>query len=79
MDDDSILCARCGCACGWHKCDHCGGTGCCDDEFSDVDETLDCDVCWGRGGWWECVSSEDWCQSNPLPGREDCLRGPRSE
>lgn len=34
-----------------------------------------CDVCLGVGHWHECLSSAEWCQENPLPGRENVERG----
>lgn len=59
-------CARCGSSCDWVYCFECVW-----------DEDDDCDYCGcgGRGGWWECLSSTDWCLANPLVGREDIERG----
>jgi hypothetical protein len=72
-------CARCGGSCGWTYC--CNG---CDDGYIDRHdedplwyghELYTCDVCRGRGGWNHCGNSTEWCEANPLPGRDDVPRG----
>lgn len=71
-------CARCGSSLSFEQCEHCGGEGldghdcgedtcCCG--APDVDN-VECNVCLGRGSFPVCLSSAEWCQANPLPGRE---------
>lgn len=74
-------CARCGSSCAREHCWNC------EDGFSDHDCGEDtcccrypepnvvCGVCRGYGGWQMCLSSAEWCQANPLPGREGVERG----
>ena len=73
-------CARCGSSCDYQSCTQC------DDGYSDTDWAEDgcpvfysqpdvCDVCRGRGGWHRCLSSPEYCEANPLPGREQVRRG----
>ena len=70
--DYDAHCARCGSSVEWHNCSDCDGTGNrdADDDFSN-DE---CEVCDGKGGWWACTSSAEWCQQFPMPGREEMVR-----
>ncbi len=75
-------CARCGSSCDWSECEHCGGEGvdghecgedcCC---CADPEENIQCDICVGHGGFWECLSGVKYCLANPLPGRENQERG----
>jgi hypothetical protein len=70
-------CARCGSSADFVDCDTCGGEGYVDeydDEWMEQD-SYRCDVCCGRGGWQECISSREFCKQNPLPGREDVKPG----
>ena len=56
----------------------CGGLGFYDseDEDADLDDAGDeCETCQGYGGWHRCLSSNEWCLSNPLPGRGGVERG----
>ena len=74
-------CARCGSSCDYVECDNC------DDGYSDHDcgedccccaypePNVECDICRGHGGWQACMSSAEWCQANPMEGREDVPRG----
>lgn len=63
----------------WKQCDVCDdgydghdcGEDCC--VCLDPEPNVVCDVCRGRGGWWACLSSVDWCRANPKPGREKIL------
>lgn len=70
-------CARCGssamhvdcwnCDDGYSHHD-CGEDSCC---CLYPEDNVVCDVCRGRGCWYECISSHEWCEANPLEGRED--------
>lgn len=74
-------CARCGSSTHYEDCWNC------EDGYSDHDcgedvccclypeDNVECDVCDGRGGWHVCLSSPEFCQANPLPGRENVERG----
>ena len=69
---EDCQCARCGSSCVFTDCDNCGGEG----EIEDTDwqcegEYHRCDWCRGAGGYWHCLSGREWCQKNPMPGRED--------
>jgi hypothetical protein len=74
-------CARCGSSVDHRHCDYCEdgfdghdcGEDCCCCEFPE--QNVPCDVCGGTGVWHDCMSSPDWCEANPLPGREDVPRG----
>lgn len=75
-------CARCGSSMDYEQCDQCGGEGydghdcgedCCACRYPE--ENVLCDICRGRGGWYCCPSSDEWCEANPLPGRENVPRG----
>ncbi len=37
--------------------------------------SVDTDHCDGKGVWHRCMSSSEWCEANPIPGREDIKRG----
>jgi hypothetical protein len=77
-----VQCARCGSSAGFEGCEHCGGHG-----FSGHDcgedsccclyphDNVVCEICDGEGGWSICLSSEAYCEANPLPGREHVKRG----
>lgn len=71
--DEDCQCARCGSSCEWVQCRNCNGDG-----FVPVDSPegwdegdeepcLECQSCGGR---WHCISSPEFCQANPIPGRE---------
>lgn len=74
-------CARCGSSVDSEHCDQCedGFSGhdcgedccCCAFPFDNVP----CDVCRGQGVWRRCMSSPEFCNANPLPGREGIERG----
>lgn len=79
--DEGQQCARCGSSADWVDCYNCGGEGelgsdCIDDlchggECIHGDSgQLRCDICRGKGGWWRCISSRDWCTAHPMSGRE---------
>lgn len=75
-------CARCGSSCDYTTCHQCGGEGvdghdcgedCCCCLYPE--ENVTCETCLGHGGWNMCLSSPEFCLSNPLPGREKIERG----
>jgi len=75
-------CARCGSSLDWVNCEACGGDGCTehgelheqDPLWYDEDDTEPCHQCGGRASFPDCMSSEEWCQANPMPGRESTER-----
>jgi hypothetical protein len=70
--DEDCQCARCGSSAMFNACDNCGGDGEVeDDDWQCEGDYLTCDWCRGKGGWFRCCSSADWCKANPRPGRED--------
>lgn len=83
LDDGSeedCQCARCGSSCYFADCYECGGEG----EVQDcrdwnlgglIEDYMTCRHCRGTGGWWICCSGADWCEANPIPGRESIERG----
>lgn len=75
-------CARCGSSADSETCTNCGGEGldghecgedCC--MCLDKSDNVTCDICDGFGHWYRCLSSPEWCEENPLPGRESVERG----
>jgi hypothetical protein len=74
-------CARCGSAVEFEFCTHCEdgfdghdcGEDCC--ACLHPEENVVCQICEGEGGWRTCMSSADYCNANPLPGRADVPRG----
>lgn len=74
-------CARCGSSMSTVECQNCGGDGYTHHECGEdvccclyPEDNVACDICHGDGGFLVCVSSETWCQLNPLPGREKTER-----
>jgi hypothetical protein len=75
-------CKRCGSSIEHVACDVCDGEGldghdcgedcCC---CADPEPNVQCQLCQGRGGWWRCLSGDEWCEENPLPGREGVIGG----
>lgn len=75
-------CARCGSSIDGGTCEECCGDGfnghdcgedcCC---CADPEQNIPCDTCRGTGVWRRCMSSPEWCESNPLPGRANIIRG----
>lgn len=70
-------CARCGSSLDRVRCENCGGDGvtghnCGDDTCCclDPEDNVTCGSCRGECGFWQCLSSTDWCQQHPLRGRE---------
>jgi hypothetical protein len=79
-DFDLESCARCGSSLSWEHCDRCDdgydGHECGDDCCACLhpEENVICDVCNGKGGWYLCHSSQEFCETHPLPGREQVKR-----
>lgn len=74
-----VCCARCGGSTEWDNCDRCDD-GYIDEHDDDPinfspGEFVTCHVCHGHGGWNYCGNSPEWCEANPLPGRENVTRG----
>lgn len=63
---DDAQCARCGSSVTWTDCPDCGGVG-------DIEVEV-CRTCKGRGVLDFCLSSPEWCEAHPLPGREKQCR-----
>ncbi len=71
---EDCQCARCGSSCTFVDCGNCGGEGVIEadeDDWQGFDSDERCDWCRWNGGWWRCISSKDYCEKNPRPGRED--------
>lgn len=74
-------CARCGSSADYERCDHCEdgfdghdcGEDCCC--CLEPEENVVCQICEGHAGWYWCLSSPEFCEANPLPGRERIERG----
>jgi hypothetical protein len=74
-------CARCGSSVLTERCDQCEdgfdghdcGEDCCCCLYPE--DNMVCQYCDGAGFWRQCLSSPEWCQANPLPGRKDVERG----
>jgi hypothetical protein len=70
-------CARCGSSMESTSCGACGGEGITgpgelyeqDPLWYDEDDYDSCHQCDGEGAWWFCISTFDWCNANPMPGR----------
>ena len=75
-------CARCGSSVEFEDCWNCGGEGmsghdcgedcCC---CADPEDNVRCDICHGKCSFGRCLSRAEWCEANPLPGREKVMRG----
>lgn len=69
-------CARCGSSMTHEECNECCGEGYVEEENEYDEEVAEtCHTCGGSGGWWVCLSSSEWCEANPLKGREKFKRG----
>lgn len=74
-------CARCGSSVYSEHCDQCEdgfdghecGEDCCMCRYPE--DNVPCQYCDGTGFWRRCMSSPEWCEANPLPGRENISRG----
>jgi hypothetical protein len=74
-------CGRCGSSVMFDDCPNCGGEGysshdCGEDSCccADPDDNVTCDICRGSGTIGICLSSPEWCNAHPLPGREATKR-----
>lgn len=75
-------CARCGSTLVWESCERCGGEGITgpgelyeeDPLWYDPDDYEACHECGGEGSWPHCISSPEWCEANPIVGREGIAR-----
>ena len=79
-------CGRCGSSITWEDCQNCGGEGvtshdcgedCCCCAYPE--DNVVCDICGGKGAFPVCLSSCEWCQAHPLPGRENVERSTPEE
>jgi hypothetical protein len=78
-------CARCGSSCDYVDCWNCEDGGCGSDCIDDLchggecihghSGQIRCDICDGHGGWWACLSDSEWCNANPIAGREEIKFG----
>ena len=75
-------CARCGSSMEFEECQNCGGEGvdgheCGEDTCCCLhpEDNVTCDICHGEGTFPTCLSGHVWCQTHPLPGRENASRG----
>lgn len=74
-------CARCGSSIDTEPCEYCEdgydghdcGEDCCC--CLEPEDNMICQYCDGSGVWHCCLSSPEWCQANPVPGRESIPRG----
>lgn len=74
-------CARCGSSIFTEDCGECedgfDGHDCGDDCCCCLhpEENVVCQYCGGTGTHHTCLSTAEWCNANPLPGRENVERG----
>lgn len=74
-------CARCGSSIANEDCGECDdgfdghdcGEDCCCCLYPE--DNMPCQYCRGTGRHLFCISSAEWCDANPLPGREEIERG----
>lgn len=75
-------CARCGSTLTWESCGACGGDGCTapgelyeqDPLWYDMDDIQVCHECGGEAWFPNCISSPEYCEGNPIVGRESIPR-----
>ena len=74
-------CGRCGSSIMFEECPNCGGDGvtghdcgedCCNCLYPA--DNVSCDICRGTGAFPVCLSSKEWCEAHPIPGREKTPR-----
>lgn len=76
-----VQCARCGSSVDTQHCGHCedgfDGHDCGEDCCCCLhpEDNVPCQYCDGTGLWRRCMSSPEWCQANPMHGREGVERG----
>ena len=75
-------CGRCGSDINFEACEICDKTGvygheCWDDTCScdDPEDNIICDNCLGKGIFSRCLSRMEWCETHPLPNRENIVSG----
>lgn len=76
-------CARCGSSLDWHQCDVCEGGGITGPGelyeqaplWYDPEDFDLCHHCHGESSWPYCLSSREWCNANPIKGREEIKSG----
>lgn len=79
-DDEFPTCPRCGGGVEWVRCDQCDdgmsyhdcGEDCCCCMYPL--SNVPCDQCEGRGGWWFCTNSYEYCMAHAIPGCEQKSR-----
>lgn len=73
-EETDCMCARCGSSAGPVECWNCHGEGVVEhdawDPGDDEPYLVACDWCRGNSTSWHCVSSPEWCNAHPIPGRE---------
>jgi hypothetical protein len=69
-----VACARCGSTLTFEECQECGGAGTVMLPDFDFDEDITCPDCGSKGTYPACISSEEFCLANPLPGRAEVAR-----
>ena len=79
--DWDCQCARCGSSCESDGCYTCGNDGFVDagdceleESYGDID-FIECPDCDGNPVVYRCLSSPEWCEANPVEGRENVPRG----
>ncbi len=71
--ETEVSCKRCGSSLVYEDCEICPACG----WYEEFDPG--CPFCHGVGTCPVCLSSAEWCQANPLPGREDVARSTPEE
>lgn len=76
-EETECQCARCGSSAGFEQCENCGGEGVSGHECGEdscccwhPEDNRQCDYCKGTGGSYCCLSTREWCEASPMPGRE---------
>ena len=75
--DWDVQCARCGSSLEFEICDACGGDGVVEEEDYEMCDTFyeRCPMCDGKVGLACCLSSDEYCDDNPIEGREHIESG----